>query len=422
MRRRSASVAATIRALDARTSASCERTSAASRSFSSTSPAVARTDSTSAGSSSNAGSWTSAATSSPCGGHQRDRPIRALRELERPAGSVDVAAVVESIRNVEGRVAEDPGEALAQAGRALCPQLDDEVGRLASMQARQTIPATTPSGTSSATARPIVSSVAAPSPVALTQTSHSTVAGTMRPAATSSGACARRAGPRRTSRRPASRKSTASATAMPRIRLRAVDGVGHGLLRRNREHVPRVGQHEARRRADRRASPTYAAAIATRAARDHGRPSGNVSTNWTSSAAHSAVEQEAERPQARASSPTGDRRPEARKPRRRAELSIGASAPAPARRGMPPRAPTTARGPRPRAFPRRPRRLRASRRRGPRPRPRVRAAPGHGARCVPATSVTAVDDITRRSAANAAADSLDFGMKPRAPQASIRRP
>ena len=55
-RRRSASVAATIRTRDARTSASCARTSAARRSFSSTSPAVARTDSTSAGSSSNAGS------------------------------------------------------------------------------------------------------------------------------------------------------------------------------------------------------------------------------------------------------------------------------------------------------------------------------------------------------------------------------
>ena len=56
MRPRSASAAATIRPRDARTSASCERTSAARRSFSSTSPAVARTDSTSAGSSSSAGS------------------------------------------------------------------------------------------------------------------------------------------------------------------------------------------------------------------------------------------------------------------------------------------------------------------------------------------------------------------------------
>ena len=69
-------------------------------------------------------------------GHQRDRAIRALRELERPARGVDVAAVVEAIRNVERRVAERAGEALAQAGRPLRPQLDDEVGRLRSTQPR----------------------------------------------------------------------------------------------------------------------------------------------------------------------------------------------------------------------------------------------------------------------------------------------
>ena len=65
-------------------------------------------------------------------GHQRDRPIRALRELERMAGGVDVAAVVEAIRDIERRVTEDPGESLAEAGRPLRSQLDDEVGRLSS--------------------------------------------------------------------------------------------------------------------------------------------------------------------------------------------------------------------------------------------------------------------------------------------------
>ena len=159
IRRRSASSAATIRARDARTSASWARTSAARRSFSSTSPAVARTDSTSAGSSSSAGSWTSAATSSPPRGDQRDRPVRRLRQLDRPAAGVDVAAVGEAVRNVERRVAEHAREPLAQAGRLARPQLDDEVGRRRAMQPRPDDPATTPSGISSATARTAVSSV-----------------------------------------------------------------------------------------------------------------------------------------------------------------------------------------------------------------------------------------------------------------------
>ena len=50
------------------------------------------------------------------------------------------------------------------------------------------------------------------------------------------------------------------------------------------------------------------------------------------------------------------------------------------------------------------------------------AAPGRGARSRVGADVTTVDDITSTSAANAAAESLDFAMKPRAPQASIRRP
>ena len=78
------------------------------------------------------------------GGHQRDRPIRALRQLERPPGGVDVAAVVEAIRNLERRVAEHPGESLAEAGRPLCPQLDDELGRLPSTQPRPDDPSDDP--------------------------------------------------------------------------------------------------------------------------------------------------------------------------------------------------------------------------------------------------------------------------------------
>ena len=69
-------------------------------------------------------------------GNQRDGPIRALRELERLAGGVDVAPVVEAIRNVERRVAKHPSESLAQAGRPSGPQLDDEVGRLVPTQPR----------------------------------------------------------------------------------------------------------------------------------------------------------------------------------------------------------------------------------------------------------------------------------------------
>ena len=136
IRRRSASVAATMRVRDARTSASCARTSAARRSFSSTSPAVARTASTSAGSSSNAGSCTSAATSSP-------RTVTSVIARSGPCGSssgrpagVDVAAVAEAIGDVDRRVAEHRGEALAQARRSVGPQLDDEVGRLRSTQPR----------------------------------------------------------------------------------------------------------------------------------------------------------------------------------------------------------------------------------------------------------------------------------------------
>ena len=59
-----------------------------------------------------------------------------LRELDRLTGSVDVAAVVEPICKLEGRIAERSGEALAQAGRPLRLQLDDEFRRLRSTHSR----------------------------------------------------------------------------------------------------------------------------------------------------------------------------------------------------------------------------------------------------------------------------------------------
>ena len=43
-------------------------------------------------------------------------------------------------------------------------------------------------------------------------------------------------------------------------------------------------------------------------------------------------------------------------------------------------------------------------------------------RVSPAGAATAVDAITRASAANVAAESFDFGMKPRAPHGATRRP
>ena len=101
-------------------------------------------------------------------GHQCHRPIRALGELERPPVGGDVAAVVEAIRNVERRVAEYPGEPLAQAG---CSSVRSSTTRSdASRRGSrdQTIPATTPSGMSNETPRPIVSSVGASVPVELT--------------------------------------------------------------------------------------------------------------------------------------------------------------------------------------------------------------------------------------------------------------
>ena len=75
--------------------------------------------------------------------------------------------------------------------------------------------------------------VTEPLPVAVIQASETTSAGTWTAAATSSGACARRAGPRNERTRRTSSHSTPSATATPRDALQAVDRVGDRLLLRD---------------------------------------------------------------------------------------------------------------------------------------------------------------------------------------------
>ena len=142
-------------------------------------------------------------------GHERDCPVRALRQLERPARSVDVAAVVEPIRKVERRVAECAGEALAQAGRPSAsgarrrgrtPPVGAAATRRSLRRPRAGRAARPPGRSSRASGRRRRSR--------LTQASQSRAAGTVKAAAASSGACARCAGPRRTSRRRTSRTSS----------------------------------------------------------------------------------------------------------------------------------------------------------------------------------------------------------------------
>ena len=69
-------------------------------------------------------------------GHERDRPLRALRKLQRPTCSVHVTAIFQAIDDVDGRVAEHVGETLPQTRRSVRPQLYHEVGCLRSPQSR----------------------------------------------------------------------------------------------------------------------------------------------------------------------------------------------------------------------------------------------------------------------------------------------
>ena len=63
--------------------------------------------------------------------HGRDRAVGPVRQLDWLTGRADVPAVVESERDVEGRVAERSRQALAQRAGGLGAQLDDELGCLA---------------------------------------------------------------------------------------------------------------------------------------------------------------------------------------------------------------------------------------------------------------------------------------------------
>ena len=69
-------------------------------------------------------------------GHERDRPLRAVRKLQRPTRSVHVTAVFQAIDDVDGRVAKHGGEAVPQARRSVRPELDHEVGCLRTAQSR----------------------------------------------------------------------------------------------------------------------------------------------------------------------------------------------------------------------------------------------------------------------------------------------
>ena len=381
IRRRSASVAATMRARDARTSASCA-------------PHLGR--------------QALVLEHEPCRrsnglhegrlieqrrvvhergnllaphGHERDRPLRALRELQRPAGSVDVAAIVEAIRDIDGRVAEHPGETLSQARRSVRPQLDDEVGRLRSTQPRpRRVPRRAPSGTSSASQRSIVSIVAEPSPV--------------------SGHPGQREQRAEELRLP--RRRAAAPARVVRVRAERANGARAARARRARRRCPGFPARDRRRRRP-SAAARRRARRASRGARVHAdeltaerrqigacdgdaggtRPGATLRERQheLDEEGHPGrVEQEAERPQDMRSSPIEDPRRAARMRRRRAGRGIASSASARGRRGKPRREPTTARDPRPRAPRRRRRRLRASRCRDPQPRLQARAAPGRGAR------------------------------------------
>ena len=243
----------------------------------------------------------------------------------------------------------------------------------------------------------------------------------MRAAAASSGACARRAGAAQNAQTTHEQDEHAESDGDAEERLHAVDGIGHGLVRRDGEHVARVGKHkradeltaercricagdgEPARRATRGAPPETSARPGRGALPTARRAGSRASTR-------------------RASPPTEDPRRAARSRRRRAGFANAASAPARARRGMPRREPTTARDLWRCAFPRRP----LSTPSQPTARPAATTAGSEEHRVTERAARLRGGDDGRRHhstrAANAAADSLDLRMKPRAPQASIRLP
>ena len=153
-------------------------------------PRGCRTDSTSAGSSSNAGSWTSAATSSPravTGVIARSGPS----EARRVSGGVDVAAVTDSIGNLERRVAEYAGEAFAQRGRRLGRSSTTRSDASARRSRDQSTPPTSAIGSEMHTARPSVSRVGLLESLAITAPSQMRPTTMVDAVATKNGPCER---------------------------------------------------------------------------------------------------------------------------------------------------------------------------------------------------------------------------------------
>ena len=160
------------------------------------------------------------------------------------------------------------------------------------------MPATTPTGSDTATALAIVSSLGQLASVAITQPSHTRPTRMVAAAATSSGPCERRAAPRSTRSRCRTRRSTTTARARPGDLLRPVDRVGDApaseatdsrLRASGTTNAPSELPAERRLRRRRRS--------ANRAGRDQDRPSGKVSTSRASTATHSPSSRNAERPE-----------------------------------------------------------------------------------------------------------------------------
>ena len=129
MRRRCSSPACTIRAREARNSATVARSSASSRSFSKVSAAAAPTVCTSSCSSARPASWTIAATRRPsCSIAGGDLSLRCRIDPHRPSVGVHVRALARHpIGELQGVVSERRRERAAQgAATAAATKLADE--------------------------------------------------------------------------------------------------------------------------------------------------------------------------------------------------------------------------------------------------------------------------------------------------------
>ena len=357
-------------------------------------------------------------------GDERDRAVWAAGKLERLTGGVDIPAVVEPIRDIQRRVAEHPGEALTEAGCPFRPKLDYEVGRLPSTQPRPTDPSDDSERnqqSDSATNR---------------LEGWGTLTGRGHPRQPEDG---RRDGERgaheqwrlRASRGPLKEEQPRydeheyrEGHRQPEDSLHPCDHVGHGLPRSKREHVPRVGEQEGsdeltseRRRVpagDHDPSGTRPGTPVRirqhkldEERRPHGfeeetgRPQGVAVSLLHLRSAASEREGGGGEHDSRATPARTLQRATRDRPVERPRQRVDGDARARHARVAPEPADDEAR-----AYDRGDEEHRvtehAPSRRG-----------GEGRRSTPSLSTRA---------ANAAADSLDLGMKPRAPQASIRRP